>query len=123
MLNPHGLAHVGIRAEDLAKLSAFYEHAVGLRIIEQAEGCHLFDIGQSTLLEIWSGGCASASRKSPAQQSVRVCFAVERLEPSIEALRTRGVTPSGEIGCYLGTRWIHYTDPEGNAFGLVDRHG
>lgn len=123
MLDPHGLAHVGIRAEDLARLSAFYEQAVGLRMIERAEGCHIFDIGQSTLLEIWSGGCASPSRKSADQQSVRVCFAVERLETSIEDLQSRGVTPSSEIGSYLGTRWVHYTDPEGNAFGLVDKHG
>lgn len=62
-------------------------------------------------------------RKSAAQQSVRVCFRVERLEPAIADLRSRGVVPAGEIGSYLGTRWIHYTDPEGNAFDLVDAHG
>lgn len=123
MLNTQGLAHAGLKAEDLATLSAFYENCVGLRLIERADGCHIFDIGQNALFEIWSGGVSSSSRKSPAQQSVRICFSVKRLEPSIEYLTTRGVTPIGEIGRHLGTRWIHYTDPEGNAFGLVDLLG
>ncbi len=123
MLNPQGLAHVGLKAESLSELSTFYENRVGLRLIERHEGCHIFDIGRTTLFEIWAGGLSSPPRKSPSQQSVRICFSVERLESSIEDLMTRGVTPCGEIGSYLGTRWIHYSDPEGNAFGLVDLHG
>ena len=123
MLNAQGIAHVGLKAQDLAALSDFYENLVGLRLIERADGCHIFDIGDGTLFEIWGGGVGSAVRKSPAQQSVRFCFRVERLELSIEYLRGRGVEPIGEIGVYLGTRWVHYTDPEGNAFGLVDGLG
>jgi len=123
MLKPQGLAHAGLVAEDLSKLSAFYENGVGLHLLERNDGCHIFNIGRNALFEIWAGGSSSPSRKSPAQQSVRICFSVERLEPSIQDLLTRGVTPVGEIGSHLGTRWVHYTDPEGNAFGLVDLHG
>lgn len=123
MLNPSGIAHAGLKAGNLSTLSAFYEHQVGLPLLERSEGCHIFDIGNGALFEIWAGGFATAERKSPAQQSIRICFMVERLEASIQGLETRGVLPIGEIGSYLGTRWIHYVDPEGNAFGLVDRHG
>ena len=123
MLNPKGIAHAGLKAENLSELSAFYENQIGLHLVERSDGCHIFDIGNNALFEIWAGGSASFERKSSAQQSVRICFMVERLEPSIQDLLTRGVAPIGEIGSYLGTRWIHYTDPEGNAFGLVDLHG
>lgn len=123
MLCPKGIAHAGLKAQDLASLSAFYEARVGLTLVERHDGCHIFDVGAGALFEIWSGGNASPNKKSPSQQSVRVCFLVERLEPSIEHLRSRGVAPIGEIGSYLGTRWVHYTDPEGNAFGLVDSNG
>jgi predicted enzyme related to lactoylglutathione lyase len=123
MLCPKGIAHAGLKAQDLVSLSAYYEDRVGLTLVERHDGCHIFDIGGGALFEIWSGGTSSPNRKSASQQSVRVCFLVERLEPSIENLRARGVAPMGEIGSYLGTRWVHYTDPEGNAFGLVDSSG
>jgi predicted enzyme related to lactoylglutathione lyase len=123
VLNPRGFAHAGLLAENLPVLAAFYENDVGLRLLERNEGSCIFDAGQNALFEIWSGGSSSPSRKSSERQSVRICFSVERLEPSIQDLRTRGVAPISEIGNYLGTRWVHYVDPEGNAFGLVDLHG
>ena len=123
MLNPNGIAHAGLKAENLTNLCGFYETQVGLPLLERSDGCHIFDIGSGTLFEIWSGGFSADERKSPAQQSVRICFRVERLEASIQGLKSRGVLPIGEIGTYLGTRWIHYIDPEGNTFGLVDMHG
>ena len=56
MLNTQGLAHAGLKAEDLATLSAFYENCVGLRLIERADGCHIFDIGQNALWCCQSNG-------------------------------------------------------------------
>ncbi len=119
----NGIGHTGLRAQDLTSLSLFYERTVGFDLVERHEGCHIFDVGAGALFEIWGGGTSSDSRKSPALQSVRVCFLVERLEPVIEALSTQGLASFGEIGSYRGTRWIHYTDPEGNAFGFVDMKG
>lgn len=118
-----GIGHTGLKAQDLTSLSSFYESTVGFDLIERHEGCHFFDVGGGALFEIWGGGTSSDSRKSPALQSVRVCFRVECLEPVIEALSSRGLASFGEIGTYRGTRWIHYTDPEGNAFGFVDMKG
>ncbi|MBT9457204.1 MAG: VOC family protein [Burkholderiaceae bacterium] len=123
VLQPKGVAHVGLTAHDLVGLSAFYEERVGLHQIQRSDGCHIFDIGSGALLEIWAGGESSPPCKSPEQQSVRICFKVERLESAVEDMKSRGVTPVGEIGSYLGTRWVHYTDPEGNTFGFVDQNG
>ncbi|WAC74045.1 VOC family protein [Roseateles sp. SL47] len=123
MLQPNGIAHVGLRVADLTRVSNFYERQVGLQALEKHEGCHIFSIGGGALLEIWSGGSASTTKKTPAQQSSSFSFAVDRLEPAMAALLQQGVQPCGEIGDYLGTRWVHYLDPEGNQFGVVDRNG
>lgn len=50
-------------------------------------------------------------------------FLVERLEPAIELLRFGGVEPDTGIESHLRTRWIPYTDPEGNRFELKNFHG
>lgn len=123
MIRPSGIAHAGLYAANLEALAGFYEHTLGLRVIERHPDCYIFDAGGNALLEIWGKGVASPSRKTTGEQSVRICFLVERIEPAVESLRSQGLVPAGEIGCYLGTRWIHYVDPEGNAFGLVDQHG
>ncbi|SEK22207.1 Glyoxalase-like domain-containing protein [Roseateles sp. YR242] len=123
MLHSHGIAHVGLRVADLTLVSNFYELQVGLEALEKHDGCHIFSIGGGALLEIWSGGIASSTKKTPAQQSSRFSFAVGRLEPAMAWLLQQGVRPSSEIGDYLGTRWVHYQDPEGNTFGVVDKNG
>ena len=90
MINPKGLAHAGLKAEDLATLSAFYEMRVGLRLVERTDGCHIFEIGKNALFEIWSGGLSSPPLKTPEQQAVRISFSVDRLESAIEALASSG---------------------------------
>ena len=123
MLNPAGIAWVGLHASDLPALIAFYEEKVGFRVLERDDNCCIFDAGAGALFELWGKGYASASRKTTREQPVLVGFLVERLELTVEELRSRGVHPDTEIDAYLGTRWIYFTDPEGNRFELKDRHG
>lgn len=123
MLHSHGIAHVGLRVSDLILVSSFYERQVGLQALEKHDGCHIFSIGGGALLEIWSGGFASPTKKTAAQQSTRFSFAVDRLELAMAWLLQQGVEPCSEVGDYLGTRWVHYQDPEGNTFGVVDKNG
>ena len=119
MLEPQGIAHVGVSASNLSELGSFYQHKVGLRLIEGSASALHFDIGGGAILEIWPNGSASATRKDPSAQSVRVCIRVQHLESTIAKLASQGIQPHGQIGEYGGTRWIHYTDPEGNGFGFV----
>lgn len=123
MLNPKGFAWAGLFAASLPKLVEFYEHKVGLRVLERHDDCCIFDAGSGALFEIWEKGYASSTRKTPREQSVLIGFLVERLEPVVEILKARGLEPDTQIDSYLGTRWINFTDPEGNRFELKDEHG
>jgi predicted enzyme related to lactoylglutathione lyase len=123
MLNPTGIAWVGLFAADLPKLSDFYERTVGLRVVGRSDGVCVFDAGAGSLFEIWGDGYASKTGKTPREQSMQVGFLVERLESAIASLSAQGLEPDTEIDSDLGTRWIPYTDPEGNRFELKDLHG
>jgi catechol-2,3-dioxygenase len=123
VFKPIGVAWVGLHAEHLPTLVDFYAGKIGFPVIEQDERCCILDAGAGALFELWSRGVASNTRKSPREQSVLVGFLVEQLEPVVEAFRARGVMPDTGIDSYLGTRWIYYTDPEGNRFELKDRRG
>ena len=122
-LEPKGIAWVGLYANDLAGLAGFYEHKLGLRLIEHDDGCYIFDAGAGALFEMWGKGHASTQRKTTHEQSMVIGFLVERLEPALASLAERGVAPDTEIGSHLGTRWIYFTDPEGNRFELKDNQG
>jgi predicted enzyme related to lactoylglutathione lyase len=122
MLNPKGIAWVGLYAEDIDRLGDFYSSVVGLRLIEGDETCKIFDAGGGSLLEIWGRGVAR-ERKTPPEQSMIVGFLVDQLEPAVQMLKDRGLMADTAIDSYLGTRWIYYTDPEGNRFELKDNHG
>ncbi len=123
MLNPLSIAWAGLYAEDFNALIAFYENTLGLKLLERGERFALLDAGGGALFEIWGRGFSSTGRKTPRRQSVFIGFLVEHLEPAVEALKSRGLVADGEIGSHAGTRWIHYTDPEGNRFELKDMRG
>ena len=123
MLIPLGIAWIGLFASDQERLVAFYRDIVGLRVIETDENCCIFDAGHGALFEVWGKGLAQPSQKSPKEQSMIVGFLVERLEPVVEGLRFKGLISDTQIDAYLGTRWIYFTDPEGNRFVLKDNLG
>jgi predicted enzyme related to lactoylglutathione lyase len=122
-LDPKGVVWVGLYASNLALLIDFYENKVGFRVLERDHDYCIFDAGAGSLFEIWGDGFGLANHKTPREQSVIVGFLVEQLEPAVSILKARGVEPDTEIKSYLGTRWIYYTDPEGNRFELKDLHG
>lgn len=122
MLNPKGIAWIGLYAQDIERLADFYASTLGLRLIEGDDACKIFDAGAGALFEIWGRGTAR-ERKTPNEQSIVIGFLVERLEPIIQVLRERGLQPDTPIDSYLGTRWVYYTDPEGNRFEIKDSHG
>lgn len=58
--------------------------------------------------------------KTPAEQSVIIGFAVLSLESAMEHLSNRGLQPDSEVGTYGNSRWVYYSDPEGNRFELKE---
>jgi catechol 2,3-dioxygenase-like lactoylglutathione lyase family enzyme len=123
MFIPKGIAWVGLYTQDLPALADFYEHKLGLRVIERTEKFCILDAGAGTHFEIWANGLAVPGRKSPHEQSMIIGFLVDQLEPVVAEFKTRGLHADTEISSYLGTRWIYYTDPEGNRFEIKDNKG
>jgi len=123
MIQPLGVAWVGLHAENLPALADFYAKTVGFLVVECSDHMCMLDAGRGTLLELWGEGASSPSGKTSRQQPLLVGFLVERLESVVEELRGRGLEPDTPIDSYAGTRWIYYTDPEGNRFEFKDLHG
>lgn len=123
MLNPKGISWAGFYAEQLEPLVRFYEEVVGFTVVEHNDHFCVMDAGEGALFEIGVQGKACASPKAPHQQSVIVGFLVDRLEPLVATLRARGLEPDSPIASHLGTRWVYYTDPEGNRFEFKDNNG
>jgi len=116
-----GISWAGLFAEDFERLAGFYAEVVGLPVLERQARCVILDAGGGAHFEIWMRGHASGARKTPAQQSLMIGFEVDDLEAAVRELRR--LEPDGELGCYLGIRWVHYVDPEGNRFELKDVPG
>jgi predicted enzyme related to lactoylglutathione lyase len=115
-----GISWAGLYAENLSALSCFYSETVGLTVLEQGDGYCLLDVGGGTVFELWSGGTAAASRKTSKEQPVIIAFTVASLEFAMQVLRDRGLNPDSEVGSYGNSRWVHYTDLEGNRFELKE---
>jgi [ribosomal protein S5]-alanine N-acetyltransferase len=122
-LQPKGIAWVGLFAMNQPALVRFYRDVVGLRVLEGDDDCCIFDAGGGALFEVWGRGTASVSRKSPQEQSMLVGFLVDDLDTAVAALQAKGLAADSKIDSYLGTRWVYYTDPEGNRFELKDAKG
>jgi [ribosomal protein S5]-alanine N-acetyltransferase len=122
-LAPRGIAWVGLFAMNQPALVNFYRDVVRLRVIEGDDTCCIFDAGGGALFEVWGRGSASASRKTHGEQSMLAGFWVDDLDAAVSALQARDLPADTKIDRYLGTRWVYYTDPEGNRFELKDAKG
>jgi predicted enzyme related to lactoylglutathione lyase len=115
-----GIAWAGLYAADLTALVSFYVEKVGLRIVEKGDRYYMLDVGGGTVFELWANGARVLHRKTPAEQSVVIAFAVRSLDSAMEDLSNRGLQPDSEVGTYGNSRWVYYSDPEGNRFELKE---
>jgi catechol-2,3-dioxygenase len=121
-MNFLGISWAGLYASDLTALAGFYAESVGLPIVEQGDGYCLLDVGGGAVFELWADGSSVPHRKTPKEQSVIIAFAVPSLESAMKVLSSRGLHPDSEVGSYRDSRWVYYTDPEGNRFELKETH-
>lgn len=115
-----GFIWAGLFVADMEAAVAFYGDVLGLPLVERDEACALFDAGGGALLELWAKGVAADSPKTPERQSVLIALRVEDLNGAVAELAAKGVRFLGEPDEYAGTRWIHFTDPEGNRLELKE---
>ena len=99
---------------------AFYRDVLGLPLMRQGDGWAHFDTSNDTLLELFSGGAASAEVKDPEQQSIVIAIRVDDLDGVVEALKGKGVRFIGEIEAYRNHRWTYFSDVEGNRLEIKE---
>lgn len=109
-----GFIWAGVKVEDLEASIAFYRDVLGLPLLGKGEDWAHLDAGNGALLELFRGGKASREPKQADRQSLILGLRVEDLDHAITELKERGVQFIGEAGEFAGSRWIHFSDPEGN---------
>src|SRR5215204_4766153 len=116
-----GLVWAGVNVEDLEASISFYQRALGLPLLDRGTNWAHFDSGAGTLLELFTGGTSTHEPKGADQQSIVLGLRVEDLDRAIAELEENGVhfIPE-ESGEFAGTRWAHFSDPEGNQFEVKE---
>ena len=115
-----GFIWVGLYVEDLQASIVFYRDVLELALLDQGHDWAHFDTGNGALLELFSGGKASPEPKLPVQQSIVLGLRVDDLNRSVAELKGKGVHFTGDVGEYGGTRWAHFSDPEGNQLEIKE---
>jgi len=115
-----GIIWAGLYVEDLAKAVFFYRDAVGLKLLRQGEGWAHFAAGGRDIFEVFSGGAAHPVEKAADRQSLSIGFQVDDLAAAMTEMQGRGVVFNGEVGEWKGSRWIYFTDPEGNRLEIKE---
>ena len=119
-MNPMGIIWVGLQVADLENQIAFYQDVIGLRLVRKNESWAVFDAGGAALFELTAGGEHSTLPKTSRQQSLVAGFRVENLPEMVQLLREKGVNFLSEIESYKSTRWVKFSDPEGNILELKE---
>jgi lactoylglutathione lyase len=109
-----GLIWAGLYVEDLEASVIFYKDVLGLPLRRKGADYAHFDASNGALFELMSGGKASPTPKGTDQQPIVLGLRVDDLESVMVELEGKGVNFIGEAGEYKGTRWVQFSDPEGN---------
>lgn len=115
-----GLIWAGLYVDDLQASIRFYKDVMELPLLAQGDDWAHFDAGDGSMLELFSGGKAAPKPKLPAQQSIVLGLRVDDLNRSIAELKGKGVHFISDVGEYAGTRWAHFSDPEGNQLEIKE---
>ena len=89
---------------------AFYQHQVGLRVLEKLPTLTYFEFGGAYLI-VEMGGISSTQEKLPSENPAVLRFDVRDVEAEAQRLRTLGVTVTvrdfvwGKIGVFQDPDW------------------
>lgn len=106
------LAVVTLWAEDVQKMSDFYQNVLGLPLVTIDRGRPHFDFGGG-YLTILSGQPHKVENSLPSRFPV-VAFAVDDLQEVIHQLKSHGVEMPRGIEADSDSRWVMFYDPGGN---------
>ena len=112
-----GIAQIALSVRDLARATAFYREALGLRLLFEVPGMSFFDAGGVRIMLGTQGG-------DPGAKGTLVYFKVGDMAAAHAALLQRDV-PFSEAPHVVGRTPTHEislafcTDPDGNLLGLM----
>lgn len=115
-----GFIWAGLWVQDLEACIAFYRDGLGLPLLGQDQDWAQFEVADGAMLELMSGGKASQMPKKPDQQSIILGLRVADLDDAIVELKSKGVVFLGDIGEHGKTRWVPFSDPEGNQLEIKE---
>jgi catechol 2,3-dioxygenase-like lactoylglutathione lyase family enzyme len=129
-MQPQAILETAIYARDLAAAKAFYGGMLGLPVIAEVEGRHVFfRVGTGVLL-IFDPAATAVPSTNPAlpvpvhgaRGAGHVCFAASREEIALwrERLARAGVEIEAEFDWPNGARSIYVRDPAGNSIEFAE---
>lgn len=125
------ILETALYVDDLVKAREFYCDVLGLEVLTEVEGRHVFfRLADSMLLLFDPITTADSPEARPAPQVPphgatgpgHLCFAVSRdgLEAWRNALTAAGVHIESEVDWPKGARSIYFRDPSGNSLELAE---
>ena len=125
------ILETALYVDDLVKAREFYREVLGLEVLTEVEGRHVFfRLDQAMLLLFDPIATAEAADAPPAPQvpphgatgSGHVCFAVrpDALGTWRDALTGAGVQIESEVTWPNGAKSIYFRDPSGNSLELAE---
>jgi catechol 2,3-dioxygenase-like lactoylglutathione lyase family enzyme len=129
--SPVGVLETALYVDDLVAARQFYTEVLGLEIVTEVEGRHVFfRVGDSMLLLFDPVATAAPPDPPPALQVPphgatgpgHMCFSVTAagLQQGREALHEAGVKIEAEVEWPNGATSVYFRDPAGNSLELAE---
>jgi catechol 2,3-dioxygenase-like lactoylglutathione lyase family enzyme len=125
----NGIIETAFHVRDLSASAGFYQHVLGLELIERGERlCALSVAGRHLLLLFLEGGTneplETAGGIIPPHDgsgALHFAFAIDRsdLAPWEQRLRQKGVAVESRVNWELGGTSLYFRDPDGHLVELA----
>jgi catechol 2,3-dioxygenase-like lactoylglutathione lyase family enzyme len=125
------ILETALYVDDLVKAREFYADVLGLEILTEVEGRHVFFRLEGAMLLLFDPIAAGEAPEAPPAPQVpphgasgpgHVCFALRRdaLDGWRDALSAAGVAIESEVIWPNGARSLYFRDPSGNSLELAE---
>jgi catechol 2,3-dioxygenase-like lactoylglutathione lyase family enzyme len=125
----NGIIETTIHVKDLAASAAFYQHVLGLELVERSERLCVLSVAGRHLLLLFLEGGTNEPLETPGgiipphdgSGALHFAFAIDRseLEPWEQRLREKGVAIESRVNWELGGSSLYFRDPDGHAVELA----
>jgi catechol-2,3-dioxygenase len=115
-----GFAELTLETRDLDGLAAFYERALGLRVLAREDDRIWLSCGPRARLGLWWPGEKEFGDEGGRHVHFAVSIVSAHLDALADRLRSLGVACEGPVEHDGGDRSLYFEDPEGNVVEAWD---